>query len=138
MVTAFLGCATPSAPDPQVLIYARNASYSIAPAAQATISAELVFLNTSDRLAKLGCGLSLERDTGSGFEVVDRAACSSVGGLAESIFPNKEVTLPVVRDYPSTLIDENSKYRFVMSLAFAPEFNRTLGFRTEPFVLSKK
>ena len=140
LVITLLGCAAPSVPSvptPTVLVYAKHASYSPGVAGQAIVSADIVFLNKSDHPARLGCALYLERDTGSGFEVVDRAACLGPVGLSQdSIFPNKEFTVPLRRDYQQKLIDGRSRYRFVTSLAFAPDFKRGVAFSTEPFTMS--
>src|SRR4051812_9734944 len=113
MAVALISCASVSSPsDTRMSIDAKDAPYTVTPQASiGVVRLSLQVRNESDRIAKQGCGTFLERDTGSGFEVVVPGACIGTGALGDAINPGGIMPLEFPKSIPVTFISETAKYR---------------------------
>jgi hypothetical protein len=140
MAAALISCASVSSPlDTRMSIEAKDAPYTVTPQASiGVIRVSLQVRNESDRVAKQGCGIFLERDTGSGFEVVVPGACIGTGALGEAINPGDIMPLEFPTNAPLTSISETAKYRVGLLFAFGPDFSSVVEIYSDPFWLIKQ
>lgn len=142
LVLSLWACASPGAPsDPQLSIVARDAEYwSVPTATIAGLSFSAVIQNDFHQPAMLGCGISLERNTGAGFQVVTPGACLG-GGLStdlDTVAPESERVYQLTTNLPLGAVDESASYRVVMSFFFGPTYKTGFVFYSAPFTITKR
>lgn len=132
-----LGCNGPTtSPLNGLMIDAVNPRYSLS-GGVASLSLTMRVTNKENVSAKRGCGISIERDTGSGYQVVSLGACLNSDGSGVIIPPDSTAFIEVTRTLSASDVDENASYRLAMTFSFAPEFKSGLPFQSAPFKLSR-
>lgn len=138
-VIAAAGCASSAAPldPPQLFVIAQDAQYSSAPhATVAIINFSAVITNSSDQPAALGCGISLQRNTGAGFHFVSVGACLASGASTEMVPARGQRTYQLTKDLPLASVDESASYRIIVPFYFGPAFKTGISITSEPFTIS--
>ena len=139
-VLSLAACASPGAPaDPQLSIVVRDVEYWPVPqATHVSFSFSAVIKNNSHQPAGHGCGISLERDTGAGFQVVSPGACSGDWLSTETIAPGSEHIYQSVKGLPLAAVDESASYRIVMYFVFGPTYKTFVAFYSAPFAIATR
>jgi hypothetical protein len=140
LLSVLSACSSPESPSdtPDLTIEARDATYETIPNASiAILSFTLVIRNDSGREALAGCGMSIERDTGAGFELVVPGPCNGAVGPSETIPAKRQRIVQIARNIPVGALVGSARYRVTMQFAFGPEFSAAIPFSSQLFQVAE-